>query len=76
MRPGNPWDLKNYRQKPDESLRYYIRRFSRQCNEMPNIADADVISTFLSETTNKTLVHKLVRKSPWTTKDVTSRHRA
>ena len=26
--PGNPWDLKNCRQKADETLRGYIRRFS------------------------------------------------
>jgi hypothetical protein len=24
VRPSNPWDLKNYRQKPDETLRDYI----------------------------------------------------
>jgi hypothetical protein len=58
-RPRNPWDLKKCLQKPDESLRDYIRRFSRQCNELPNIVDADIISAFLSGTTNKTLVHKL-----------------
>ena len=27
--PGNPWDLKNCRQKAGETLRGYIRRFSR-----------------------------------------------
>jgi ethanolamine ammonia-lyase small subunit len=70
MRPGNPWDLKNYWQKPDESLHDYIRRFSKQCNKLPNIADADVFSAFLSGTTNKTLVHKLGRKSPCTTKEL------
>jgi hypothetical protein len=76
-RPRNPWDLKNYRQKLGESLRDYIRCFFRQCNELPNIADADVISAFLSRTTNKTLVHKLMQKCPWTTKellDITTNH--
>ena len=28
-RPGNPWDLKNYRQKAGETLHGYIRCFSR-----------------------------------------------
>ena len=28
-RPGNPWDLKNYRKKASETLHGYIRRFSR-----------------------------------------------
>ena len=50
-RPGNPWDLKNYQQKVEETLRGYIWRFSRQCNELPNVIDADVIGAFLSRTT-------------------------
>ena len=53
-----------------ESLRDYIWCFSRQCNELPNIADADIISAFLSGTSNESLVHKLGRKSPWTTKEL------
>jgi hypothetical protein len=41
------------------------------------MTSADVISAFLSETTNETLVHKLERKSLWTTKellDITTNH--
>jgi hypothetical protein len=44
---------------------------------LPNITDTDIISAFLFGTTNKTLVHKLGRKSPWTTKellDITTSH--
>jgi hypothetical protein len=37
---------------------------------LPNIVDVDVISAFLSGTTNKILVHKLERKSPRTTKEL------
>ena len=58
--PRNPWDLKNYRQKADETLRGYIRRFSRQCTELPNVVDADVIGAFLSGTTCESLVKALV----------------
>jgi hypothetical protein len=29
MRPGNSWDLRSCRQQPGESLREYIRRFSK-----------------------------------------------
>jgi hypothetical protein len=67
---GNPWDLKNCRHKPDETLREYIQRFSRQCNELPNIADAHVIGAFLLGTTCESLVHKLGCKCPWTTKEL------
>ena len=69
-RPGNPWDLKNYRQKADETLHGYIRRFSQQCNELPNVADADVIGAFLSGTTCESLIHKLGRRGPRTTKEL------
>ena len=62
--PGNPWDLKNCRQKASETLRGYIRCFSRQCNELRNVADADVIGAFLSGTTCESLVHKLGCKGP------------
>ena len=54
--PRNIWDPKNCHQKADETLRGYIRRFSRQCNELPNVANADVIGAFLSETTYESLV--------------------
>ena len=55
---------KNCRQKFEETLRGYIRRFSRQCNELPDVADADVIGAFLSGTTYVSLVHKMGRKGP------------
>ena len=62
--PRNPWDLKNCRQKFRETLHGYIRRFSRQCNELLNVTDADVIGAFLSRTNCESLVHKLGRKGP------------
>ena len=63
-RPGNPWSLKNYRQKSRKTLREYILFFSRQCNELPDIADVDVIGAFLSGTTCESLVNKLGHKGP------------
>ena len=69
-RPRNPWELKNYHQKAGETLCGYIRCFSRQCNELPNVADADIIGAFLSGTTCESLVHKLGRKCPRTTKEL------
>ena len=70
MCPRYPWDLKNYRLKSGETFREYIRRFSRQCNELPNVADADVIGAFLLGTTCESLVHKLGCKGPRTTKEL------
>jgi hypothetical protein len=64
VRPGNSWDLRSCRQQPGESLREYIRRFSKQCTELPNIIDSDVIGAFLTGTTCRDLVSKLGRKTP------------
>ena len=70
VRPGNSWDLKSYQQEPNEFLRDYIRRFSKRCNSLPGIVDADVISAFLSGTTYKSLIHKLSCVKPRTTRDL------
>jgi hypothetical protein len=64
VRPGNSWDLRSYRQQPGESLREFIRRFSKQRTELPNITDSDVIGAFLAGTTCRDLVSKLGRKTP------------
>jgi hypothetical protein len=64
VRPRNSWDLRSCRQQPGESLRDYIRRFSKQCTELPNITDSDVIGAFLVGTTCRDLVSKLGRKTP------------
>jgi hypothetical protein len=64
MRPGNSWDLRSCKQKPGESLCDYIRRFSKQRPELPNITDSDIIMAFLSGTTCKELVQELGRNTP------------
>jgi hypothetical protein len=64
VRPGNSWDLRSCRQQPGESLQDYIRRFSKQRTELPNITDSDVIGAFLAGTTCRDLVIKLGRKTP------------
>jgi hypothetical protein len=63
VRPGNSWDLRSCRQQPGESLQEYIRRFSKQRMELPNITDLDVIGAFLTGTTCRDLVSKLGRKT-------------
>jgi hypothetical protein len=64
MHPGNSWDLRSCHHQPRESLRDYIRRFSKQRTELPNITDSDVIGAFLAGTTCRDLVSKLGRKTP------------
>jgi hypothetical protein len=64
VRPGNSWDLRSCRQQPEESLRDYIRRFSKQRIELPNITDLDVVGVFPAGTTCRDLVSKLGRKTP------------
>jgi hypothetical protein len=64
VRPRNSWDLRSCRQQPGESLREYIRRFSKQRTELSNITDSDVIGVFLTGTTCRDLVSKLGRKTP------------
>jgi hypothetical protein len=64
VRPGNSWDLQSCRQQPGESLCEYIRRFSKQRTELPNITDSDVIEAFLAGTTCRDLVSKLGHKTP------------
>jgi hypothetical protein len=64
VRPRNTWDLRSCCQNPDETLREFIWCFSKQCTELPNVTDADVIRAFIAGTTCRELVHELGRKSP------------
>ena len=59
VRPGNSSDHKGCRQKPNESLCDYVRHFSKQCTELPNVTHVEVINGFLEGTTCRNLVHEL-----------------
>ena len=72
MHPGNSWDLKACKQKARETLCEYIHRFSKQCNELPNIVDVDMIRAFISSTTNEALIHELRRYKPQTMRELLS----
>jgi hypothetical protein len=45
-RPGNETDLHAVRQRPGESLRSFIQRFSQVRNTIPHISNASVVVTF------------------------------
>jgi hypothetical protein len=47
VRPGNSWDLRSCTQNPGESLRDFIRRFSKRCTELPSVAQSEIVHAFL-----------------------------
>ena len=64
VRPGNSWDLRACTQKPGESLRDFIRRFSKRCTELPSVAQSEIVHAFLEGTTCRDLVRELGRSPP------------
>jgi hypothetical protein len=64
VRLGNSWDLRVYTQKPGESLRDFIRRFSKRCTELSSVAQSEIVHAFLEGTTCRDLVHELGRSPP------------
>ena len=69
-RPGNAWDLHSCTQGEDETLRDYIRRFSKKKNSLPNIREGDVITAFSNGVRSADLIHKIARKNPQTTRQL------
>jgi hypothetical protein len=61
VRPGNFWDLRSCTQRPGESLRDFIRRFSKRCTELPSVAQSKIVHAFLEGTTCRDLVRELGR---------------
>jgi hypothetical protein len=64
VHPGNSWDLRACTQKPGESLRDFIRRFSKRYTELPSVAQSEIVHAFLEGTTCRDLVHELGRSPP------------
>ena len=52
-------DLRGVRQKPGETLRKYIQRFSQVRNKISNVTDAQVISAFQDGVTDVRMREKL-----------------
>jgi hypothetical protein len=75
--PETPGTSRVCKQEPGECPRDYISRFSKQCNSLPDVVDADAVSIFLSRTTCKSLVNKLGCWKPRTSRellDITMNH--
>jgi hypothetical protein len=64
VRPGNSWDLRSCTQKPGESVRDFIRCFSKRCMELPSVAQSEIVHAFLEGTTCRDLVRELGRSPP------------
>jgi hypothetical protein len=64
VHPGNSWDLRACTQKPGESLRNFIRRFSKHCTELPSVPQSEIVHAFLEGTTCRDLVRELGRSPP------------
>jgi hypothetical protein len=62
--PGNSWDLRACTQKPDKSLRDFIRRFSKRCIELPSVAQSEIVHAFLEGTTCRDLMREFGRSLP------------
>jgi hypothetical protein len=64
VHPGNSWDLRACTQKSGESLRDFIRCFSKRCTKLPSVAQSEIVHTFLEGTTCQDLVRELGRSPP------------
>jgi hypothetical protein len=63
VHPGNSWDLRACTQKPGESLRDFIRCFSKRSTELPSVAQSEIVHAFLEGTTCRDLLRELGRSS-------------
>jgi hypothetical protein len=64
--PKNLSNLKGGKKWSDDTLRGYIRRFSKRCNELSGISNSDIVSSFIYSATNTALVYKLGCNRPRT----------
>jgi hypothetical protein len=51
-------------QKPGESLRDFIRCFSKRCTELPIVAQCEIVHSFFEGTTCRDLIRELEWSSP------------
>jgi hypothetical protein len=58
-RPGNETDLHAIQQRPGESLRSFIQRFSQVHNTIPHISNASVVVAFRQGVRDEKMLEKL-----------------
>src|SRR5881394_3996816 len=69
-KPGVEWDLYQIRQRKDESLREFIRRFMKKKNTIPGVSDAIVMASSRKGVKDPDLLKKLSRRQPKTVKEL------
>ncbi|GJN25146.1 hypothetical protein PR202_gb12937 [Eleusine coracana subsp. coracana] len=62
-RPGNHFDLTRIKQKTDEPLRDYIKRFCAKKTEIPNVPDQQIIAAFQGGIHSDDLVREIGQRN-------------
>ncbi|GJN38297.1 hypothetical protein PR202_gb27326 [Eleusine coracana subsp. coracana] len=62
-RPGNHFDLTRIKQKVDEPLRHYIKRFCAKKTKIPNVPNQQIIATFLGGVQSDELVQEIGQRN-------------
>ncbi|GJN31799.1 hypothetical protein PR202_gb20243 [Eleusine coracana subsp. coracana] len=62
-RPGNHFDLTRIKQKTDEPLRDYIKRFYAKKTEIPNVSDQQIIAAFQGGICSDDLVREIGQRN-------------
>jgi hypothetical protein len=63
-RPSTAETLKTIKQKSDESLHDYVKRFCNTKNAIPHIQDIEVINAFRNGVTDLKIVEEIAMKKP------------
>jgi hypothetical protein len=63
-RPSTAETLKTIKQKHDESLRDYVKRFCNARNVIPHIQDIEIINTFRDGVSDIKTVEEIAMKKP------------
>jgi hypothetical protein len=71
-RPSTAETLKTIKQRHDESLRDYVKRFCNAKNAIPHIQDIEIINAFRDGVNDMKTVEEIAMKKPKTVTDLLS----